>query len=170
MPISSTFGPHATALEVVRGVDLSGRVAIVTGGAGGIGVETVRALAAAGAVVTIAARSTPAAEAVAAELSRERQGASVHALHVDLADLASARAAADAFLARDVPLHLLINNAGVMATPFERTKDGFELQFGTNHLGHFALTTALLAGAATGERREGRRALLGGPPPREFVP
>jgi NAD(P)-dependent dehydrogenase (short-subunit alcohol dehydrogenase family) len=138
---------HApTALEVVREQDLRGKNAIVTGGASGIGVETVRALAAAGAAVTIAARNHPQAQDVAATLREDAAGEAmaIDAMALDLASLASVRAFVAGYLLLRRPLHILVNNAGVMATPFSRTADGFEMQFGTNHLGHFALTTGLL--------------------------
>jgi NAD(P)-dependent dehydrogenase (short-subunit alcohol dehydrogenase family) len=120
-----------TASEMVSGHDLTGMNAIVTGGTSGLGAETARVLAAAGAHVVAAGRSrgTPGLPA-SAEFEE-----------LDLASLKSV----DAFVRHwKRPLHLLINNAGVMRTPFSMTADGFELQFGTNHLGHFALTTGLL--------------------------
>jgi NAD(P)-dependent dehydrogenase (short-subunit alcohol dehydrogenase family) len=134
------FGAESTALEVVDGVDLSGKRAIVTGGASGIGVETVRALAKAGAAVTIAARKPDAAEAVAAEV-RDVTGATVDFAPLELTD----RNSIDAFVAGwDGPLDILVNNAGVMAlqelTP---APDGHEMQFATNHLGHFRLALGL---------------------------
>ncbi len=144
MPGTSRFGARSTALEVVEGIDLTGRSAIVTGGASGIGVETVRALAVAGAAVTIATRSQAAAADVAEMVTRAHPSASVDVLELDLASLASVRAAAATYLSRGTPLDVLVNNAGVMATPLGRTAEGFELQFGTNHLGHFAFTVALL--------------------------
>jgi NAD(P)-dependent dehydrogenase (short-subunit alcohol dehydrogenase family) len=144
MPITSHFGPHSTALEVVHDHDLTGSRAVVTGGASGIGVETVRALVSAGAQVTIAARNAGAMASLADALAAEGLKGSVETLEIDLGSLASVKDAAASYLSRDEPLELLINNAGVMATPFGHTSDGFELQFGTNHLGHFAFTTALL--------------------------
>lgn len=131
----------ATALDMVEGIDLGGRNAIVTGGASGIGIETVRALAHAGADVTIAARNETAARAVAGEINRELGADRVSWDRLELGDLASVRD----FAARwgDRPLSILVNNAGVMACPLGRTKDGFETQFGTNHLGHFLLATLL---------------------------
>lgn len=144
MPITSSFTYHSTALEVARGHDLRGRHALVTGGASGIGVETVRALASCGADVTVAVRNVADGAEVVAELQSLYPDAALHLLELDLGSLASIDAATQAFLERGVALDILINNAGVMATPFERTSDGFELQFGTNHLGHFALTTSLL--------------------------
>ena len=132
----------ATALDMIAGIDLSGRNAIVTGGASGIGIETVRALARAGADVTIAARNEAAARDVADRINAEVGAARVGWDQLELGDLASVRAFADRWGAR--PLSILVNNAGVMACPLGRTKDGFEMQFGTNHLGHFLLATLLV--------------------------
>lgn len=142
--ITSKFGPKPAALEVIAGHDLHGRDAIVTGGASGIGVETVRALASAGARVVLAARNEAAANGVAATLRSETANAAIETEMLDLASLASVRAFVERYLAKDRPLHILINNAGVMATPHSETADGFEMQLGTNHLGHFALATGLL--------------------------
>ncbi|MBB5800849.1 NAD(P)-dependent dehydrogenase (short-subunit alcohol dehydrogenase family) [Saccharothrix ecbatanensis] len=133
--ITTPFDVESTAAQVVAGIDLTGRRAVVTGGASGIGVETARALASTGAEVTLAVRDTSAGQRVADEI-----GGNVRVAAVDLAD----RASVAAFVAGwDGPLHMLINNAGVMATPETRTPEGWELQFATNHLGHFALTTGL---------------------------
>jgi NAD(P)-dependent dehydrogenase (short-subunit alcohol dehydrogenase family) len=138
--ITTPFGAQSTADDVLAGVDLTGRRAVVTGGAGGLGRETARALASAGADVTIAARDLDAAGTVAKELSQETGNPGVHAARLDLADLASVRA----FVAGwQGPLHILVNNAGIMATPAQRTPEGREMQFAVNHLGHFALTTGL---------------------------
>lgn len=138
--ITSSFGFQSTASDVLRGVDLSGKNAIVTGGASGIGLETSRALANAGATVTLAVRRPEAAQAIARDLARNSKGGVTFA-ELDLADLDSVRK----FSARwDGPLHILVNNAGVMAIPeLERTKQGWEMQFATNFLGHFALTLGL---------------------------
>jgi NAD(P)-dependent dehydrogenase (short-subunit alcohol dehydrogenase family) len=131
----TAFGFESTALEVVDGIDLTGKRAIVTGGSSGIGVETARALAGAGAEVTLAVRNVEAGERVATEV-----GAS-HVAYLELANLASVEAFAAAW---DGPLHILVNNAGVMAIPeLQLNADGLELQFATNHVGHFALATAL---------------------------
>ncbi|MCX2948030.1 SDR family NAD(P)-dependent oxidoreductase [Lentzea sp. NEAU-D7] len=138
--ITTPFGFGSTALEVVEGVDLSGRRAVVTGGASGIGVETVRALAAAGAEVTIAARDVEAGRRVAADVSATTGNSAVLVAPLELTSQESVRAFAAAW---DGPLHLLINNAGVMATPLTRTPEGWELQFATNHFGHFTLTLGL---------------------------
>ena len=140
----SAFGEASTADEVVAGLDLSGLLFVVTGASSGLGEESAQALSAGGGRVVIAARD-PAQNAAAAERIRASvPGADLALLELDLADLASierfaARAAAD-FDRIDV----LINNAGVMACPEGRTADGFETQFGTNHLGHFALTARLM--------------------------
>jgi NAD(P)-dependent dehydrogenase (short-subunit alcohol dehydrogenase family) len=133
-------GAHTTTDDLMAGVDCTGRGALVTGASGGLGLETARSLAAAGARVVLAARDA-AKTAAAVRTIRERVPAALlETLELDLASLASVRAAAARFLAGHERLDLLINNAGVMATPLARTADGFELQLGTNHLGHFLLT------------------------------
>lgn len=141
MPLITTpFGFHSTASDVLRGVDLRGQRAIVTGGASGIGLETARALANAGAEVTLAVRRPEAAWVVAEELRAARQG-DVHVAALDLADLGSVRQFAAAWRG---PLHMLVNNAGVMAIPeLQTTSEGWELQLATNFLGHFALVKSL---------------------------
>ena len=149
--ITSPYDSRTTALQVVEGIDLSGRRAVVTGAASGIGVETARALAHAGAQVTLAVRDTAAGARVAADLERTSGRADVAVARLDLADLASI----DAFTAAwQGPLHVLVNNAGVMDTPQGVTAQGWETQLGTNHLGHFALTTGLhRALASAGDAR-----------------
>jgi NAD(P)-dependent dehydrogenase (short-subunit alcohol dehydrogenase family) len=124
--------------------DLSGRTFVVTGGNSGLGYETARALARKRARVVIACRDAGKAQSAIAALRAETAGADVSFLELDLASLASVRKFADAFRERHRSLHVLVNNAGVMALPQRRTADGFEMQFGTNHLGHFALTGLLL--------------------------
>jgi NAD(P)-dependent dehydrogenase (short-subunit alcohol dehydrogenase family) len=141
--VTSRFGHGSTALEVVDGIDLGGRNVIVTGAASGIGVETARALAAAGAEVTLGVRSVEKGEGVARDIRASAARGSVRVAALDLADFASVRRFADAFLARSVPLHVLVNNAGIMACPLARTAEGFESQFATNHLGHFLLAARL---------------------------
>ncbi len=141
---SSKFGAKSTAREVIAGHDLHGRDAIVTGGASGIGVETVRALAMAGARVVLATRDPAKGESVAATLRRESGSDALEFQPLDLASLASVRAFVAAYLKLNRKLHILINNAGIMATPLAYTADGFESQFGTNHVGHFALMVGLL--------------------------
>ena len=149
--ITTPFGAQSTADEVIAGVDLTGRRAVVTGGAAGLGYETARALASAGADVTIAARRREAAETAAREIAESTGNPSVHAAVLDLADLESVCRFVETWTG---PLHILVNNAGVMATPEQRTPEGRELQFATNHLGHFALTVGLHpALAAAGDAR-----------------
>jgi short subunit dehydrogenase len=149
---TTPFGFHTTAAEVVAGIDLTGKKAIVTGGAGGIGAETARALAAAGASVTLAVRRTDAAKTVVAELRQSTGNEAIDVRSLDLSDLRSVKAFTDRW---EGPVHILVNNAGIMAVPeLEKTAQGFELQFGTNFLGHFALTTGLhkVLAAANGAR------------------
>jgi NAD(P)-dependent dehydrogenase (short-subunit alcohol dehydrogenase family) len=138
--ITTPFGFRSTAQEVVEGIDLSGTRAIVTGGASGIGIETARALARAGAEVTLAVRNVDAGRVVAEEIAATTQNADVRVAYLDLADLESVAELASAW---DEPLHLLVNNAGVMALPETRTAAGIEMQLATNHLGHFALALGL---------------------------
>ncbi len=139
--ITTPFTATSTATEVAEGIDLAGKRAVVTGASSGIGIETARVLALAGAEVTLAVRNTSAGEKVAAEINRATGAHRVRVAELELAHLASVRAFAA--LWGHTPLHLLVNNAGIMATPLGRTPAGWEQQFATNHLGHFALTTAL---------------------------
>jgi NAD(P)-dependent dehydrogenase (short-subunit alcohol dehydrogenase family) len=149
--ITTTFGATSTATDVIAGVNLTGRRAIVTGGASGIGIETARALAGAGAEVTLAVRNVEAGDRVAEDLVSTTGNKEVLVAPLDLADQASIRAFVDSWIG---PLHLLVDNAGIMAPPETRTTEGWELQFATNHLGHFALTTGLHdALAAAGNAR-----------------
>jgi NAD(P)-dependent dehydrogenase (short-subunit alcohol dehydrogenase family) len=124
--------------------DQTGRTAVITGANTGLGYETAAALAAKGAHVVLAVRNTDKGQAAADLISRRSPGASVAVQELDLTSLASIRAAAEQLRASHDSIDLLINNAGVMFTPRSTTKDGFELQFGTNHLGHFAFTGLLL--------------------------
>ena len=133
--VHTPFGFRSTASDVLDGVDLAGKRAVVTGASSGIGVETARALAAAGADVVLAVRDRAAGERTAAAI-----GARASVALLDLADLGSVRAFVAAW---DGPLDILVNNAGIMATPEQHTPQGWELQFAVNHLGHFALTTGL---------------------------
>lgn len=125
--------------------DQHGRTAVVTGANGGLGYETALALAAKGAHVVVAARDQAKAERAIESLTAQVPDASVELVALDLGDLASVRAAADTIVAAHGQLDLLVNNAGLMAVPEATTADGFEMQFGVNHLGHFALTALLLA-------------------------
>lgn len=149
--IETPFGFSSTAEEVAEGIDLTGRRAIVTGGASGIGVETARALAGAGADVTLAVRNTDAGARTAMDITGTTGNKEIHVVALDLAD----RASIAAFVAGwDGPLHVLVNNAGIMASPEQRTTEGWEIQFATNHLGHFGLTNGLYdALAAAGGAR-----------------
>lgn len=142
MPLITTpFGFSSTALDVVEGVDLSSQRAIVTGGASGIGVETARALATAGAQVTLAVRDVTVGAQVAKELATATKNPRVDARSVELTDVESIRSFCDNW---EGPLHVLVNNAGIMAVPeLTLSFDDHELQFATNHLGHFSLTTGL---------------------------
>ncbi len=133
-PIHSGYGPATTAREAIGDKRLDGKVAIVTGGYVGIGLETTRVLAAAGVTVIVPARSPEKARAALASIDR------VELETMDLADAASVDAFAGRFMSSGRPLHLLVNNAGIMAIPFAKNARGFELQFATNHLGHFQLT------------------------------
>jgi NAD(P)-dependent dehydrogenase (short-subunit alcohol dehydrogenase family) len=148
--ITTPFTAESTAAEVIAGIDLTGRRAVVTGGASGIGIETARALASAGAEVTLAVRNLEAGERTSAEIIDSTGNKEVLVAPLDLADQASVAAFAAGW---DGPLHILINNAGLMASPLMRTPQGWEMQFATNHLGHFALATGLhRALAAEGAR------------------
>lgn len=156
--ITSRFGARSTALDVVHGVSLHGRHAIVTGGASGLGLETSRALVAAGAAVTLAVRNLAQGEAAAARFRDEYPESKVTVAYLDLSELASVRRFVADWAASGAPLHILINNAAIMACPLQRTSQGWEAQFATNHLGHFALTTGLIpalqaAARAGGEAR-----------------
>lgn len=142
---------HPSAGEVVQGVDLTGKVVIVTGASAGLGVETARAMAATGADVILAARDQAKTEAVMAEIRQGIPSTRLHFQALDLADLKSAKAAALSIRKRFPAVHRVIANAGVMACPEQRTAEGCEWQFGVNHIGHFQficeLVPALQAGA-----------------------
>ena len=136
-PIDSGFGAASTAAEVIEGIDLSGKIAIVTGGYSGIGLETVRVVHSAGAKVIVPTRNHNKAMTALDGLA----GVDIEPL--DLLDPASIDAFAEKFLASDRPLHILVNSAGIMANPLTRDARGYESQFATNHLGHFQLTLQL---------------------------
>jgi len=137
------FDGASTTDQVIEGISLKGKLAVVTGASSGLGQETSRVLAAAGATVLMVARNEDALEGVAQEIRQQHPEAQLLTQIMDLADLNSVRSAAMAILQRTDEIQLLINNAGVMACPLMRTAQGFEMQFGTNHLGHFLLTELL---------------------------
>jgi len=153
--ITTRFGALTTAEEVVAGLDLSGVRAVVTGASSGLGVETARALARSGAEVTMAVRNTRMGATVADAIAAAADAIRPHVVFLDLADQRSVATFAEDW---EGPLHLLINNAGLVTGGLQRTAEGWELQFATNHLGHFALALglhdALVAGAS---QRDGAR-------------
>jgi len=124
--------------------NLNGKDVIVTGGSSGIGLEAAKVLAAKGAAVTLAVRNLEKAKRIIEKFHSENSDATMNVMHLDLADLKSIKDFADQYRSNHTQLQILINNAGVMIPPLRKTKDGFESQFGTNHLGHFALTARLL--------------------------
>ncbi|MFJ6080009.1 SDR family NAD(P)-dependent oxidoreductase [Streptomyces sp. NPDC092369] len=138
--ITTPFGFSSTAAEVAAGVDLTGRRAVVTGASSGLGVETARVLASTGAEVTLAVRDIEAGERVAKDITAATGNQEVGVAPLDLSDPASVGVFTAGWRG---PLHILVNNAGVMASPEQYTDQGWELQFATNHLGHFALATGL---------------------------
>lgn len=151
--MSRSFGATSTTDDVLAGVDLSGKRILVTGVSAGLGVETARALAAHGAHVVGAARDLDKAQTATEPVrAQAADGGGLELVELDLANLASVRACADKLVATGEPFDLIINNAGVMATPFGKTADGFETQFGTNHLGHFVLTNRLASLLKEGSR------------------
>src|SRR6266436_2949000 len=152
--MTKVWGATSTADEVLSGIDLHGKRILVTGVSAGIGVETARALAAHGAQVTGAVRDLEKAAAATAQVQKDAvsNGGSFELVALDLASLKSVRACADELLARGKAFDAVIANAGVMATPFGHTLDGFETQFGTNHLGHFVLVNRIAALIRAGGR------------------
>jgi len=150
--ITTRFDGSSTAEEVIAGVDLRGTRAVVTGASSGLGAETARVLTAAGADVTLAVRDTAAGAREAGRIAASTGGTRPAVAAIDLADVGSVTR-----FARDWagPLHLLINNAGLVTAGLERTRAGWELQFATNHLGHFALARALRGALAHGARERG---------------
>jgi NAD(P)-dependent dehydrogenase (short-subunit alcohol dehydrogenase family) len=150
-PIGSGFGPRTTASEAVAGIDLTGRTAVVTGGYSGLGLETTRALTGAGARVVVPARRPDHAREVLADV--DAGPGSIVVDELDLADLASVEAFANRLLADGTPIDLQINNAAIMASPESRVGPGWEAQFATNHLGHFALVNRIWPLLADGGAR-----------------
>lgn len=140
-PIQTGFNFHSTAEEVIDGLDLSGKRAIVTGASSGIGFETAKALASAGAEVTLAVRRMDAGDNAATQIRTATGNSNVHVRQLDVAVLESVDAFVNAWTGS---LNILVNNAGIMALPvLERTREGYEMQFATNFVGHFALTCGL---------------------------
>jgi NAD(P)-dependent dehydrogenase (short-subunit alcohol dehydrogenase family) len=139
------FGATSTTEDVLSGINLRGKRIFVTGVSAGLGVETARSLAAHGAHVVGAARDLKKAEAATAQVRKdaEANGGSFELVALDLASLKSVRTCAEGLLKKGEPFDVVIANAGVMATPFLHTADGFEMQFGTNHLGHFVLVNRI---------------------------
>jgi NAD(P)-dependent dehydrogenase (short-subunit alcohol dehydrogenase family) len=151
--MTNSFGATSTTDDVLAGIDLRGRRVLVTGISAGLGVETARALAAHGAQVVGAVRDLAKAERATAQVrAAAAKGGGLELTELDLASLESVRACADALVADDRPFDVVIANAGVMRTPFGHTADGFETQFGTNHLGHFVLVNRIASMIAPGGR------------------
>jgi NAD(P)-dependent dehydrogenase (short-subunit alcohol dehydrogenase family) len=152
--MANLFGAASTTDEVLAGVDLHGKRILITGVSAGIGVETARSLAARGAQVVGTARDLKKAETSTAQVRKDAaaNGGGFELVQLDLANLKSVRACADELKAKGEPFDLVIANAGVMATPFGHTADGFETQFGTNHLGHFVLVNRVAPLMRTGSR------------------
>jgi NAD(P)-dependent dehydrogenase (short-subunit alcohol dehydrogenase family) len=152
--MTNAFGAESTTDEVLKGVNLKGKRILVTGVSAGLGIETARVLAAHGADIVGAARDLGKARAVTGVVrsAAEAGGGSLELVELDLASLASVRACADALLADGRPFDIIIANAGVMACPQTQTRDGFETQFGTNHLGHFVLVNRIASLLKSGGR------------------
>lgn len=152
--MANVFGATSTTDEVLSGVKLHGKRILVTGVSAGIGIETARSLAAHGAHVVGAARDLTKAEKATVEIRKDAaaNGGQFELIQLDLADLKSVRACSAEILAKNEPFDLVIANAGVMATPFGHTADGFETQFGTNHLGHFVFVNRIAPLMRTGSR------------------
>ncbi|XP_073002212.1 short-chain dehydrogenase TIC 32, chloroplastic-like [Typha latifolia] len=140
----SGFSSSSTAEEVTEGVDGSGLTAVVTGASSGIGSETARVLALRGVHVVMGVRNMSSGKSVREEIVNKIPSAKVDVMELDLSSMASVRKFASEFGSSNLPLNILINNAGVMAIPFSLSKDGLELQFATNHIGHFLLTHLLM--------------------------
>src|SRR5271168_1266696 len=141
--MSKSFGAESTTDAVLEGVNLSGKRVLVTGVSAGLGVETARALVAHGADVVGAARDLTKAKAATAGVRAAANEGGLEPIELDLASLDSVRVGANALVDNGKPFDLVIANAGVMACPFGKTADGFEIQFGTNHLGHFVLVNRI---------------------------
>jgi len=154
------FHHDSTALEVIEGHDLTGYNVIVTGSNSGIGVETSRAFAKAGANVFMTCRDINKAKSVAGDIIKSTGNSNVYLEQLELDSLESVHSFVARFLKKNIPLHILINNAGIMACPLSYTKDGIEMQFGTNHVGHFALTVGLISCLKKGAAISGRNSRI----------
>ncbi|CAJ1952822.1 unnamed protein product [Sphenostylis stenocarpa] len=155
----SGFSASSTAQEVTQGIDATGLTAIVTGATSGIGVETARVLALRGVHVVMGIRNMAAGREIKENMLRDNSTAKVDMMELNLSSLESVRKFASQFKSCGLPLNILVNNAGIMATPFKLSKDNIELQFATNHIGHFLLTNLLLETmkqTAIEQRKEGR--------------
>ena len=152
--MTNTFGATSTTEDVLVGINLTGKRILVTGVSAGLGVETARSLAAHGAEVVGAARDLDKAKAATAQVRKDAaaKSGSFELIELDLASLKSVRVCADGLMAKGQPFDVVIANAGVMATPFGHTVDGFETQFGTNHLGHFVLVNRIASLIHSGGR------------------
>jgi len=152
--VINTFGATSTTEDVLTGINLTGKRILITGVSAGLGVETARSLAAHGAQVVGAARDLDKARTATAQVRKDAaaNGGSFELIELDLANLKSVRACADRLMAKGEPFDVVIANAGVMATPFGHTADGFETQFGTNHLGHFVLVNRIASLIRAGGR------------------
>jgi NAD(P)-dependent dehydrogenase (short-subunit alcohol dehydrogenase family) len=150
--MSKSFGAETTTDDVLEGVDLKGKRVLVTGVSAGLGVETARALVAHGAEVVGAARDLTKAKAATAGVRAGANGGGLELVELDLASLDGVRVCADALVDAGEPFDLVIANAGVMACPYGKTVDGFETQFGTNHLGHFVLVNRITSLMKRGSR------------------
>jgi len=152
--VADVFGATSTTEDVLSGVNLHGKRILVTGVSAGLGVETARSLAAHGAQVVGAARDLAKAEGATAQVRKDAtaNGGSFDLVALDLSNLKSVRNCADKLLKKGEPFDVVIANAGVMATPFSHTTDGFEMQFGTNHLGHFVLANRIASLIRSGGR------------------
>jgi len=138
------YGSSTTAEEVAKDIDLKGKYILITGANTGIGRETARVLATKGAIIHIGCRDQKRGKEAEESLRKETGNNEIHFLELDLGSFESVRKAVSTYLEKKIPLHILINNAGVMATPYRKTTDGIEYQIGINHFGHFLLTTSLL--------------------------
>ncbi|CAF1676645.1 unnamed protein product, partial [Adineta ricciae] len=142
---STAFHAKSTALEIVKGLSakLDDKIVLITGATSGIGIETARALASANAHVIITARDMKKGAQVVEDIKKTTNNNKVEVMEMDLTSLESVRNFVKQFQARKLPINILICNAGIMACPYTKTIDGFESQFGVNHLAHFLLTTSL---------------------------